>query len=80
MIPRKTDDTVSQSQDARTTETVLGGEPDRTEGGAKVRLDELATEGMKTRKGPTWGPKESGGRPKGAQHGDTETKEVDESE
>ena len=43
-------------------------------------MDELATEDMKTRKGPTSGPKESGGRPKGAHHGDTETKEVDETE
>ena len=43
-------------------------------------MDELATEGMKTRKGPTSGPEESGGRPKGAQHGDTEAEEVDETE
>ena len=57
---------MKQGARARTTETVLrGGEPDRAEGGAKVRLDELATEGMETRKGLISGQEESGGRPRG---------------
>ena len=34
-------------------------------------MDELATEGMETRKGWISGPEESGGRPIWAQHGDT---------
>ena len=69
---------MSQSQDHGN--CPKGGDPDRAEGGAKVRLDELATEGMETRKGWISGPEESGGRPRGAQHGDTEAEEVDETE